>query len=230
MKTCKETFYSNRAGFTLIELLVVIAIIAILIGLLMPAVQKVREAASKAQCQNNIKQITLAFHNYHNSRGFLPSGSFGPMNGNRSFPAGWGDPVCGGGCPLGHFSWAVAVLPFMESETLFKQFDFTVPAYATTVYENGNERGPLGNVLNKVPSTSMPKSFSCPSAKRTAPINEFKDYAVQSGTGSCCAERSAAGQNGLGWVNSKVKMTDIKDGASNTFLIMENTIHRIKVG
>ncbi len=217
MKTFKRRVYSIRAGFTLIELLVVIAIIAILIGLLLPAVQKVREAAAKAQCQNNIKQITLAFHSYHSTHGYLPAGSFGPM----PIVAPWGDAAVCGSCPYGHFSWAILILPFVEAESLYKQFNFTVPAYATTIFENGTERGPAGNVLNLIPSTSMPKSFACPSAKRTAPINEFKDYALQSGTGSCCPERNTTGHNGLGWVNSQLKLTEIKDGTSNTFMIME---------
>ena len=214
----------TKKGFTLIELLVVIAIIAILIGLLLPAVQKVREAAAKSQCQNNMKQITLAFHNYHGTESVFPSGSFGG-GGNAGltggFSAPWVDSAVCGSCPWGHFSWAVKILPYLEAENLYKQFDFTAPAYATTIFENGTERGPAGGAINKIPSTSMPKGLVCPSAKRTAPANEFKDYALNSGTGSCCPERNTTGHNGMGWVWSNIKISHVKDGTSNTFLIME---------
>lgn len=210
----------NKAGFTLIELLVVIAIIAILIGLLLPAVQKVREAAAKSQCQNNMKQISLAFHNYHNTESAFPSGSFGGGS-SGSFPAPWGDAAVCGSCPYGHFSWAVKILPYLEAENVFKQFDFNFPAYASTVFENGSERGPAGNAINKIPSTSMPKNLVCPSAKRTAPANEFKDYALNSGTGSCCPERNTSGHNGMGFVWSAIRIDQVRDGTSNTFLIME---------
>lgn len=112
------------SGFTLIELLVVIAIIAILIGLLLPAVQKIREAARRMQCSNNLKQYGLAIHNYHDVNNELPPGGkmgYIPANGqNRDYiPDGWqtGD----WGSDQG--SWQVYILPFMEQDNMFKQIN-----------------------------------------------------------------------------------------------------------
>jgi prepilin-type N-terminal cleavage/methylation domain-containing protein/prepilin-type processing-associated H-X9-DG protein len=114
---------SKRRGFTLIELLVVIAIIAVLIALLLPAVQSAREAARRAQCINNLKQMGLAVHNYISSNNALPPlfGNFG----NPSPPSGPSSP--GGEWPLG---WAVGILGFMEQQQLFNAANYSGGAFS----------------------------------------------------------------------------------------------------
>src|SRR4051812_14475264 len=192
---------SPRRGFTLIELLVVIAIIAVLIGLLLPAVQKVREASARASCGNNLHQLVLAAHQYHLTHGSLPSGSFGQRTASGALPAGWSDPSVSSGLPYGDFGWPVLLLPHLEQENLYRSIDLTQPAYTNVWMESGAQRGPAGSTVNKPAATSMPKVFACPSAHRVKPETEHKDYGINAGVGNnCCPERSTTSNtDGVAW-------------------------------
>src|SRR4051812_29209705 len=135
-----------RRAFTLIELLVVTAIIAVLIGLLLPAVQKVRAAAARAQCQNNLKQIALAAHNYHGDHG--------------QFPTGARLPVYVGDRPTGGTNLWVEMLPYLEQENLFKRWDFS---------DNRNNVAG-GSVANQA---QVIKVLLCPSDPLPETVAEF---------------------------------------------------------
>jgi prepilin-type N-terminal cleavage/methylation domain-containing protein len=217
---------SRRRGFTLIELLVVIAIIAVLIGLLLPAIQKVREAASRASCKNNLKQLAIAAQSYHDSYGGLPSGNtFAPGQTATPFTGIWSDPHFAG-LPWGSFGWPALILPFVEGTTVYNSINFNRPAYTPFFEEYGSmtfRPQPSGDPSNALAATSMPKVFVCPSAQRVRPATEQKDYGINGGFNKhCCPERSTtASTEGVAWLASRVTMTQILDGTSKTFLFLE---------
>jgi len=148
----------SRRGFTLIELLVVIAIIAVLVGLLLPAVQKVREAASRMQCANNLKQLGLAAHNYHDVFGQLPPGAVK----HRVFnPAGSSNRV-----EYNRYTWCLLLLPYIEQENLYKKWDFHYygPPGNVGVRSSGTFTLPnTGNRATGAVAAQPIKTFICPS-------------------------------------------------------------------
>jgi len=158
-----RAFGGSRKGFTLIELLVVIAIIAVLIGLLLPAVQKVREAANRMQCQNNLKQIGLAFMNYESTNNFYPKG---PYDGDPSLPgmvynepAGAyesGTTCCNSGSPNGWSHW-FHILPYIEQDNVYKLANFTLPPIHSGRPANYNGEDDVARCLIK--------TYYCPSRR-----------------------------------------------------------------
>ena len=180
-----------RRGFTLIELLVVIAIIAVLISLLLPAVQAAREAARRSQCRNNLKQIGLAEHNYHDiNKMFTPAWIFLYKNGASCW-------CCGNAGPnfdLNYHNWLSWLLPYMEANTVYNRIDQNSPLFSpwsvttgacgyTATYTSQNSGCSCTNACAAAtPLAAAIPAFVCPSSPRTS--NPFKEHTYE--LFSCC--------------------------------------------
>ncbi len=248
MVSFRRTARGRRLGFTLIELLVVIAIIAVLIGLLLPAVQKVREAANRMSCQNNLKQISLAVHNYHDAYQVFP-----PVRVDNN-----------------HATWFVLIMPFLEQENISRGWNFTIPyvqqnpdfrRMQVKTYYCPSRRTPSTASVHR-PEQVYPADVTPPpeftpqgtAAPRFAGTNQpegaLGDYAANLGEyghlasppREICFGTAANGAliNGTinattGQITSYTKISAITDGTSNTFMVGEKHVPagmfgRLKVG
>ncbi|QDT63089.1 DUF1559 domain-containing protein [Calycomorphotria hydatis] len=212
----------NRRAFTLIELLVVIAIIAVLVGLLLPAVQQAREAARKSQCRNNLKQMGLALHNYHDAHRAFPIGSRGPGAFSRK---DW-------------FNWRGSILPYLDQAPLYESLNLD-GNLAADALSNGNEileglivttylcpssaapqasdlagRNPNGVMNHQYVGIqgASPTQYAPPYYPFTVSPTKFQDC----GHGWSCS-------SGLLTINECFRIRDITDGTSNTLIIGEQS-------
>lgn len=236
----------TRRGFTLIELLVVIAIIAVLIALLLPAVQQAREAARRSACQNNLKQIGLALHNYHDVHKMFPPGVTNSGQHNAT------DAAAGGlhTYALNHTGW-ISILPYIDQAPLFNQFNLNIP---TNGYTNLVPLHPAGwpNANSALVQIKL-EVYLCPSDEG------FEDLATRTDWNNYGANHArsnylfCAGGHGNGWpddryfrifreasaqlmdtrsaryrgmfgIQGSARLSDVRDGTSNTIAVCEAAI------
>ena len=191
----------RRHGFTLIELLVVIAIIAVLIALLLPAVQQAREAARRTQCRNNMHQLGLALHNYHDTHSCFPPGVINTdIDGNPAAP-GW--------------NWHTMILPFMDETALYNACNFALPAISSDA----------ASLANTTATGAVMHQYLCPSDGYKLKDGNYglANYAAAAGGAGTSARygNCAAGACSIMHGTSRVRIRDVRDGTSNTFAVGE---------
>lgn len=208
----------NKQGFTLVELLVVVAIIGVLIGLLLPAVQKARDAATRTQCQNNLRQIALGLHNYHDTYKVFPQ--------NHRPPGATTGSV--------RVRWFTRILPFVDQGGLWNQYDTTtnwdsptnLPVTSTRIAIAQCPGAPNSTRLDPNPAATTPTGWGT----NNPPIVAVTDYAgvygvhpsFSAATGITPTIPYGVTTNNLGADPFPVRLTDITDGSSNTFLVVES--------
>ncbi len=214
----------KRVGFTLIELLVVIAIIAILIALLLPAVQQAREAARRSQCRNNLKQIALALHNYHETFNVFP-----PAVVNLAIaPSTIQD-------DQGHWNWTAFLLPYVEQTTIYNALNVNGARPSDNIGTNTRFlQTPLPAF--RCPSDDGPAVFSTSTSlgytiARTTGVDNtgvaLSNYVANNNTKYVRIRQATnsldgtTGATGMFWGNSNCRMRDIRDGSSNTIMVGE---------
>ncbi|QDT69076.1 Type II secretion system protein G precursor [Planctomycetes bacterium MalM25] len=233
-------------GFTLVELLVVIAIIGILVALLLPAVQAAREAARRAQCLSQIKQIGLAMHNYESAFGHFPAGTKTYMQSTFDESQPYGQrrlnnqytsdaPPGGSDCKTGP-AWTITILPYLEEQPLFDRFEMDQPFLQ--LYDST-----CGGTLNKEPQMTPLAVWQCPSDTNALPGTLYNCYHACTGGGDSLAQNTVEPElgfegtsfngtpkyriftNGITGYDSKTKFAQIVDGTSKTFLVGESRLH-----
>jgi prepilin-type N-terminal cleavage/methylation domain-containing protein/prepilin-type processing-associated H-X9-DG protein len=206
-----------RPAFTLIELLVVIAIIAILIGLLLPAVQKVRAAAAKTRCTNNMKQIGIAMHAFHDARGNLPPAVVSKLTGTT-----WSVPDPG-------WAWGTLILPYIEQDALYSK----IKSFTGGTSPGIDETGATTPSYTDVDATNRPElqtsisTYLCPLdlPLKTTTLYSYDNTKVL-GRSSYVCNREVLGPGDYSNTSRplKTKMAGIQDGTSNTFLVGERDL------
>ena len=208
---------TKRGGFTLIELLVVIAIIAVLIALLLPAVQQAREAARRSQCKNNLKQLGLALHNFHDTYNRFPAGTNPDMEP-------WKTPGAADGS-----NWKVWTLPYIDQAPIFNRWKFDT----SSGYSNSNNTSMISKLMlavHRCPSSTLPDfssrwhqgmytSYTAVSgaASGGGSADLYDTTAYASAGGGFTSDRGILGNR------SQIKMKDVTDGTSNTILVGEQS-------
>jgi prepilin-type N-terminal cleavage/methylation domain-containing protein/prepilin-type processing-associated H-X9-DG protein len=207
MEQRRNRAFDRREAFTLVELLVVIAIIGVLIGLLLPAVQKVRESANRMSCQNNLRQMGLAFHNHHDTLGQFPTGGWLALTPPNYIA---GTPATG---KLQRAGWAFQILPYVEAENTWK---------------GGQATNDTDRALTAIRTTN--KLFFCPSRRGPQTVTYGDNYVPQLTGGNithALCDYAAANKEGTGVVRqaSPTRFATITDGTSNTLMLSEKRLN-----